>query len=70
MGGRPFTAPIAGITNGKFIYSLEANILHRNINVFIRRSTMTVLEFLPVGFAVLAVVVRVAMFMPRPAKRA
>jgi hypothetical protein len=31
---------------------------------------MTVLEFLPVGFAVLAVVVRIAMFMPRPAKRA
>jgi len=31
---------------------------------------MTVLEFLPVGFAILAVVARVAMFMPRPAKRA
>ncbi len=31
---------------------------------------MTVLEFLPVGLAVLAVVARVAMFLPRQPKSA
>jgi hypothetical protein len=65
-----FIKRIAGITNGKFIYDWESPILHRNITVFTRRSTMNVLEFVPIALAVLAVVARVAMFLPRPSKNA
>jgi hypothetical protein len=67
---KTFIKRIAGITNEKFIYDWVSHILHRNITVFIRRSTMTVLEFVPIALAVLAVVARVAMFLPRAPKSA
>ena len=62
--------------NIKFIYESGRSILQRNIAVLTnhradRRKkglTMIALEYLPVGLAVLAVVARIAMFLPRKPK--
>ncbi|WP_305822442.1 hypothetical protein [Massilia brevitalea] len=62
--------------NIKFIYEKRRSILQRNIAVFTNQRanqrkkgfTMIALEYLPVGLAVLAVVARIAMFLPRQPK--
>jgi len=62
--------------NIKFIYESIRSILQRNIAVFTNPTrferkkglTMIAFEYLPVGLAVLAVVARIAMFLPRQSK--
>lgn len=62
--------------NIKFIYEKRRSILQRNVAVFTNQRadqrkkglTMIAFEYLPVGLAVLAVVARIAMFLPRQSK--
>ena len=62
--------------NIKFIYGCKRSILQRNIAVLTNHRadqrkkglTMIAFEYLPVGLAVLAVVARIAMFLPRQPK--
>lgn len=62
--------------NIKFIYESKGFILHRNIATLsnpariqrMKGPSMIALEYLPVGLAVLAVVARIAMFLPRQPK--
>jgi len=62
--------------NIKFVYEESRSILQRINAVFtnparckrMKGLTMTAFEYLPVGLAILAVVARIAMFLPRQSK--
>ena len=62
--------------NIKFVYESSRSILQRNIAVLTNHRadqrkkglTMIAFEYLPVGLAVLAVVARIAMLLPRQSK--
>jgi len=64
LPNKTFTKLIARITNRKFIYSLTAFILHRNINLLIRK-TMSPIEYFHASVAALAVIVRIVLLLPR-----
>jgi hypothetical protein len=64
----PFTNLIVNITNRKFIYGLKVFILHRNINAFIKDKIMSPVEYFHATVAALAVIVRIAMLLPRQPK--
>lgn len=64
----PFTKLIANIINRKFIYGLRAFILHRNINAFTQEIIMSPVDYFHASVAALAVIVRIAMLLPRAPK--
>ncbi len=61
---------IAGITNRKFIYDRGQFILQRNITNIEEDLIMEAFEYLPVGIALVAVVARITLFLPRQPKNA
>jgi hypothetical protein len=67
---KPFIKPIAGITNQKFIYDAPRPILQRNITNIEEDLIMEAFEYLPVGIALVAVVARITLFLPRQPKNA
>jgi len=67
---KTFTKSIAGITNRKFIYRRFHPILQRNITNIEEEMSMEAFEYLPVGIALVAVVARITLFLPRQPKNA
>jgi len=67
---KPFIKPIAGITNQKFVYDPCRPILQRNITNIEEELIMEAFEYLPVGIALVAVVARITLFLPRQPKSA
>jgi len=54
--------------NRKFIYGFRAFILHRNINEITQEIIMSPVEYFHASVAAIAVIVRIAMLLPRAPK--